>query len=228
MGLTIHYSIGFRGNAEELFSKLQTIRNQCMDLPFEEVSEIEHVRYSKEDYQFYRDIERRTFYPNNTPENMKKAQALYRARGIDRDALIEYDIYHRSKHIRPVEMMNWNVWAGQGCEDSPFNFIKKRTWWKSHSFTKTQYSEQFAKCHLLVIKVLDLFKEQGFKVVVSDEGQYWKTRDLAVLAKNLNEYTGLLKNLFKDISGQAEQMGMTLEAPITECENYMSIKNKND
>jgi hypothetical protein len=226
MGLTIHYTIGFKGNAEELLSKLQLIKNQCMDLLFEEVSNIEHLRYSKEDYLFYQDMEQKTFYPNNTPQNMEKARALYQSRGIDRDALIEYDVYHRTKRIQPIEMVNWSVWAGPGCEGSPFNFFKKRTRWQSHCFTKTQYAEQFVKCHLLVIQVLDLFKEHGFDVKVKDEGHYWETRDLEVLAKNLNDYTGLLVSTLETLSGEAKKVGIIVAAPITECQNYMTVKKK--
>ena len=226
MGLTIHYTIGFKGNAEELLSKLQIIRNQCLDLPFEEVSGTEHIKYSKADYQFYKDNEKRTFYPNNTPAKMKQAQVLYQARGINREALIEYDVYHRQKGIHSIEMMNWSVWAGEGCEGSPFNFFKKRTWWRSHCFTKTQYAEQFVKCHLLVIQVLDLFKEAGFTVKVKDEGKYWETRDLSVLAEEINDYTDLLKTALGSLSEQAVQAGMIVDAPITECQNYMTVKDE--
>ena len=221
MGLTIHYNISFKGSADQLLSKLQTIRNQCLDLPFEEVDEIEHLHYGKKEFQCYQDIEQRTRYPNNTPERMEKAQNLYKAMGIDREIMINYDVYHRQKRFSPVEAVKWGLWAGQGCEGSNFNFFKKKTWWKCHSFTKTQYAEQFVRCHLLVIKILDLFKEQGFTVQVNDEGNYWKTRDLKVLAKEINDYTTLLKTVFGNISKQAEQAGMIVEAPITECENYM-------
>ena len=231
MGLTIHYNIDFKGSAEELLSKLHSIRQECMDLPFEEVDEMEHIRYSKEDYLFYQDIERRTFYPNNTRENMEHAQNLYQARGISREALIEYDVYHRPekmKTIQPIEIVSWGLWAGKGCEGTDFNFFKKKTHWKCHSFTKTQYAEQFVKCHLLVIKVLDLFKEQGFEVKVKDEGKYWKTRDLAILGKEINDYTDLLKTVLGNITKQAEQAGMVVEAPITECQNYMNVDEKVD
>ena len=228
MGLTIHYTIGFKGNAEELNTKLSAIRQKCLDLPFEEVNEIEHIKYSKADYQLYKETEQRTFYPNNTPENMENAQKLYQARGINRDALIEYEVYHRPGRISPIEMMNWSVWAGNGCEGTDLNFFKKKTWWRASSFTKTQYAEQFVKCHLLVIQILDLFKEAGFTVKVKDEGKYWKTRDMSVLAIEINGYTDLLKTAFGSLSEQAVQAVMIVDAPITECQNYMTVKDKKE
>ena len=224
MGLTIHYQIGFKGTAEELLGKLQTIKNTCMDLPYEQVDEIQHQKYSKADYQFYKGLEQRTFYPNNTAENMQKTQALYQARGINREALIEYDVYHRTKRFSPIEIIQWNVWAGEGCEGTDFNFFKKKTWWHCHSFTKTQYAEQFVKCHLLVIKVLDLFKEQGFTVKVNDEGHYWETRDLKVLAENINDYTDMLKTVLGSITEQVLKAGFVVESNIENCENYMDVK----
>ena len=226
MGLTINYDISFKGTAEELLEKIETIRQKCLDLPFEQVTKIEHILYGEKEYKCYRDIENRLMYPNNTKDNMQKASNLYNSMGIDREVLINYDVYHKSKKFRPFSFVKWGVWAGKGCEGTDFNFFKKKTWWKCHSFTKTQYAEQFVKCHLLVIKVLDFFKEQGFVVKVDDEGHYWEKRDFDTLSKEINDYTTMIKSLFGDFSVAAKKEGMTVESPIIEAENYIIIKDK--
>jgi len=226
MGLTIHYTIGYKGTADQLLSKLNTIRSQCLDLPVEEVREIEHVHYRKEDLQFYFDTEKKTFYPNNTTKAMQAAEKAYQQKGLDREVLIDLQVFHRITKPQAVELLKWSVWAGKGCEGTAFHFVRQKKTWKCISFTKTPHAEQFVKCHLLVIQVLDLFKEQGFTVKVKDEGKYWETRDLSVLAENINDYTDLLKTLFGSISKQAKEAGMTVEAPITECQNYMKSNDK--
>jgi len=46
MGLTIHYTIEFKGTAKQLQKKLEKVRQACRDLPFEEVGEkVETVNY---------------------------------------------------------------------------------------------------------------------------------------------------------------------------------------
>ena len=77
MGLTIYYSIGFKGTAEQLLSKLKTIQNQCLDMPFEEVDEIGHLHYGKKEFQCYQDIEHRTQYPNNTIKNLVSVHPVF-------------------------------------------------------------------------------------------------------------------------------------------------------
>ena len=72
--------------------------------------------------------------------------------------------------------------------------------WRWGSFCKTQYAsnpecggvENFLRCHLLVVRMLDHAKELGILADVSDEGDYWSKRDLPALAKEVGEWNEMI------------------------------------
>ena len=184
MGLTIHYKIRFKGNEIELLKKLNHIQHQCINMGFEEVAEIQYIKYSKEDYEFYSDMERRISYPNNSRKNIERVTKILKQRGIDRDAMLDFELFNRSTKIKEVEMIKFYIWAGKGCESTTLNFFKKGGKWHCRGFTKTEYAADFIKCHSMIIETLDLFKNEGFELEVEDEADYYKTRDYKQLEKH--------------------------------------------
>jgi hypothetical protein len=87
--------------------------------------------------------------------------------------------------------------------------VKADKYWDS--FCKTHYAddpeyggiENFLRCHLNVVALLDKLMEIGFNVEVRDEGEYWETRDVERLLGNLKEcseaiaaFVGVLKDLW--------------------------------
>ena len=119
-------------------------------------------------------------------------------------------------------MISLYLWPGEGCESSELNFQKRKRKSVCSSFCKTQYAEQFVKCHLLVVQLLDMLKAEGFEVDVSDEGHYWQTRDLKVLAKNINDYTSLISSVFAKI---VADVGLNSEDQMTEPEKkYLALR----
>jgi len=226
MGITINYDLKFDGNAKDLCKKLEVVKQKCLDLPFEEVRDIIHIKYSQDDINFYNQLQDETFYPNNTDENLKKRDKKLKERGIDISTMINLTLSHK-QNSKGYEFVELYVWAGEGCEATSFVFVKNKDCWECDGFTKTQYATEFVKCHLLVIKVLDLLKEEGFNVEVRDEGEYWETRDFKELAKSINEYTNLLKMISGKIEKAIEGTDFSFEANVAKCENYMKI-NKPD
>jgi hypothetical protein len=62
--------------------------------------------------------------------------------------------------------------------------------------------------------MLDIAKELGFAVKVDDEGDFYKTRDLAVLAKNLGDYNTLVASvggMLKAAGWEADQVVCALD-----------------
>ncbi len=221
MGLTIHYEVSIP-TTENIVEKLEKVRQKCLDLPFEEVNEVKDIEVKKETIQLFRDLQKQYSYPHNSSENLEKRDKMMEERGVDTWTVIMID---RQKHPKNHHLAQLSLWAGKGCEGTEFSFTKKRKYWKCSGFTKTQYAEQFVKCHLLVIKALDLLKEQGFTVKVSDEGHYWETRDLKVLAKNINDYTALIKSIFGTIKDKVDgQSNVEIVSSIEGCENYMNVE----
>ena len=227
MGLTIHYKIKTKKKTENLLKCLENVRQECLDLAFEEVDKIEHTLYKPSDIAFFHMLQKKYSYPNNTTENLAKRDKAIKDRGLDLWTLIGISC---GKPIQGnVEVITWGVWAGRGCEGTAITFTResgKNKPFVCDSFTKTQYATQFVKCHLLVVKLFDLLKEQGFAVEVKDEGNYWETRDLEVLAKEINDYTILIKSVLGTVQEIAKNNGLSVETPITECENYVKINKK--
>lgn len=88
------------------------------------------------------------------------------------------------------------------------------------SFVKTQYANDpslggwvnFIKAHLSVLAILEHMQGQGFNVEVSDEGHFWHTRDLAVLAKHIGDYDVLVAGMAGALKDAAEAQGMIAES----------------
>src|SRR5208283_4259765 len=95
--------------------------------------------------------------------------------------------------------------------------------WVWMGFCKTQYAshkgdggsiENFLRCHLSIIAILDYAKQIGFEVKVNDEGGFWEKRDVQALCKQLveyNEFIAAFGGLLKDATAGE---GAKIEGPI--------------
>jgi hypothetical protein len=52
----------------------------------------------------------------------------------------------------------------------------------------------------------------GFTVDVSDEGDFWQTRDLAILAKNIGQYDAMIAGLAGVLKDAAEANGVGFDS----------------
>jgi len=233
MGLTIHYTIEFTGTAKQLQMKLEKIKQACRDLPFEEVGErVEVVKVTKEHIKVWEWLQAMLSYPNNLQDNLSMRDLIMEKIGVPTDKMLDVGEWREKGNsfwrvLKPTTMVSLYLYPGQGCDSSELNFQRLRGKFICRSFCKTQYAEEFVKCHLLVIQVLDMLKaEEGFEVEVCDEGKYWETRDMKVLADNINESTALLSGLIGGIKAAAEEQGMVVDAPIENCKNLMRVDEK--
>ena len=225
MGLTIDYIVEFAGSARQLETKLQGIRQKCMDLPFENVGDtIDNVKITKNHIKIYNWLQNQTRYPNNSRDNLGMRDLILKMLGLDTWTLISAKLLHPDRDtLRPTQYISLALWPGDGCEACDLGFFKSNKVWRCRAFCKTQYATHFVQCHLLVIKMLDLLKESGFTVEVHDEGHFWDTRNLKTLADNINDYTALIKNIFGELKTSCDKNGFTLQAPIATSENYLKV-----
>jgi hypothetical protein len=145
---------------------------------------------------------------------------------------------------RPVRGWLVDVLPGEGCETATFGLCQYRRrvlWrgryvptgfrggWKFQSFCKTQYAgergwEQFLKCHLQVISLLDFVRSLGVRVKVNDEGGYWERRSVEELRKQLGDYDRLVAamgGMFKDAAE-----GWSVESPIFSYKNFERLEHE--
>ncbi len=221
MGLTILYKIIFEGSKKELIKSLEAFRNFCLDLPFAEVGKVISTEATQEHIDAFIEMQRRRKaggsgeYKPNVPQQPFE----------EIEAIIDYIIKKPCpvNKIKPSPIVFLRLWAGEGCELTTFPFNHKNKVWSCQGFTKTQYAVEFVKCHLLVIRALEYLKENSFDVEVFDEGKYWETKDLKVLAEQINKYTSLLTSFSDQLKEFSQKTGMPYKAEIDKCKNIMKI-----
>ena len=233
MGLTIHYTVEFQGTARQLQTKLEQIKSACLDLPFEEAGEIKCVKITRNHIEIFKWLQAMLSHPNNGRDNLKMRDLIMDMLGVQTWQMMELGIWHHEgnrsrQEYKPTEIVSLALWPGEGCESCDLNFYKRGKVFVCHGFCKTQYATRFVDCHLLVIKLLDMLQETGFKLDVRDEGNYWETRDLSVLGKDINDYTVLLGGVFdslKQVCSKSEQ-NLSVESPIEHCKNLVVVRKK--
>ena len=199
MGLTIHYDLEFSGTDTEVQNKLKEIKFCAEQLPFAEINGPAVLDYEKWTIE---------------KKHAKKGYNDWRDW-----ASIQGMNYEKGDANGPKAYC-LNLFPGEGCEDMNIGLRqhKNSNLWTWDSFCKTQYAEEFVKCHLLVIRMLDECKRLGILKDVRDDGEYWETRDVRVLGGNINESTEMLQ----DISKKLSKTGFRIKAPITERANKMT------
>jgi hypothetical protein len=228
MGLTIHYDLKTSHSKPQDVRKLvEAIRQHALDLPFKEVGEVQ--QFDGQDTGWDR---------KDDPDRWLKIQSAGHVSN------------NRSHYTIPAtNIVALSTWPGEGCEPANFGFCKypayfktdkgrkatKLNGWRWHSFCKTQYAsdpkcgggENFLRCHLSVIKLLDFIKQTGLVgVEVSDESDYWTHRDVKKLAQEVGEWNEMIAGLASELRTEAEAHGKSIEAPITGFPNFEHLEAK--
>jgi hypothetical protein len=208
MGLTIHYALQSDTRSVPKARKLiEQLRQRALDLPFQSVGDL--VELGETDCDF-------TACEQDDPNRWLLIQA---------GRYVEHDNIHYT--VTPKHVIAFSAWPGDGCEEANCGLClypgtietregkRIRTGlkgWSWNSFCKTQYAsnrdcggvENFLKCHLVVIRLLDCAKEIGLLGEVSDEGEYWETRDVKALASEVGEWNTMIAGFageLKDLLG---------------------------
>jgi hypothetical protein len=214
MGLTIHYSLQANTTSPKQARQLvEQLRQKALDLPFKEVSEV--IDLGREEID---KLDR---------ENPHRWLLIQSEGHVSHG-----DVHYR---VKPLRVIAFSAWPGEGSEEANFGLAifpksievedrsrwphrKKRIRtglgdWSWSSFCKTQYAsnpecggvENFLRCHLAVVRLLDHAKDLGILKEVSDEGDYFEKRDIKALAQEVGEWnsmiagwSGRLKDAFGD------------------------------
>jgi hypothetical protein len=131
--------------------------------------------------------------------------------------------------VRPERGAAFRVDPGRGSESATFGLARypakvraeRRmvstgiSGWSWQAFCKTQYAsdprhgglENFLRCHLGVVALLDAAATLGLSPQVTDEGGYWEKRDRQALAQELgqwNECIAAFGGALKDAHGDVQ------------------------
>ena len=213
MGLTIHYDL--RANARSRNKARQLVddlRSKALDLPFQEVDEV--VEFIGEEANF-----------RTVDQDDPHRWLLIQSRR-------HINVGNRYFTVSPTWLIAFSAYPGNGCEDANFGLAKypatiqveiDRTpttirtglsGWSWSSCCKTEYAsnpdcgglENFLRCHLAVVKLLDYSKELNLLKEVSDEGDYFTKRDLKSLADEVGRWNTLIAGFagrMKDAFGES-------------------------
>jgi hypothetical protein len=196
MGLTVHYYLGLQTRSHHVARRsIEQLRQRALDLPLKEVGEV--VEFSGTACE-----------PNNHDKDDSHRWLLIQAGATLKNQ-------DRWFHVAPTKVIAFSTWPGDGCEQANFGLatypstieikpgrsVRTRLGgWRWTSFCKTQYAsdpklggvENFLRCHLAVIKLLDHAKELGLLREVTDEGDFWKKRDLPALVQEVGEWNSMI------------------------------------
>jgi hypothetical protein len=206
MGLTIHYELKLPAwPAGHIKKQVELLRQKCLDLPFEKVFETKEFKGKACDYEQY-----------------------------PRESDLRWFLVMASHGQKvPTHVIGFDALVGQGCESLDLAFTKEvGKSWTASGFCKTQYASNpdcggvanFLKCHMLVIKVMDIAKELGFTVEVSDEGNYWEARDVKKLAEEVGEWNTMIAGLAGALTDAFGKKGDRVESEITKYPNYEHLE----
>ncbi len=224
MGLTIHYKLKTKGTEAQARKIIEQLHQAAQDLPFKEVHDI--VDLKGDACKFDR--------------NDKESPLRWLL--IQADATLKLD-EHSWIGVPPTRIIAFETWPGEGCEAANFGLCQypatvehngkqirtKMDGWRWASFVKTQYAsdpacggiENFLRCHLLVVALLDKAKELGCLDEVYDEGKFWESRDVKALVPEIASWNSMIAAFagqLKDVVGEG------IEAPITEFSNFEQLE----
>ena len=224
MGLTIHYQ--FKHDAHDIPARpiLEQLRQTALDLPFAEVGELVEINGDQCDYQ------------------KRELGDPLRWLLIQAGGSVYLD-QHSPIRVPATHLIAFSTWPGEGCEEANFGLCRypattmhqgKRiqtglSGWRWRSFCKTQYAsdpscggvENFLRCHLLVVAMLDKAKELGVLERVSDEGNFWEKRDVKALAEEVGSWNGMIAAFAGKLK---DALGDGVQSPITEFENFEQLE----
>jgi len=250
MGLTVHYRFEFKGRKTELVNKLRWLKECFDDLPVKLVGDVVEIkraslekgygkyggeRFARNALGFMMML---GHFERSGPEKAMNDIIEHIKGWANVGALFSREKRRLHSLRRRVEKA-WQrrqdrvvgsgngLWLmvdpGAGCEHFAVALgrLGNGKVWRGLRFTKTQYAEHFVDAHLTVITMLDLCKEAGILKSVNDEGHYWETRNIDVLAKNINASTEMIRMMSAAFDKIARTKGWQTSSAIDRSANYV-------
>ncbi len=224
MGLTVHYQLRVETASSRAAKQIvNQLRERALMLPFDLVGPLEIVET----------------VPGSSPWD-DDAPPLWL------DSIEDLCRGEDSYDIPPLHGFAFTVIPGPGCESASFGLAEypktivldngRRartglTGWSWRSFCKTQYAsnprhggfENFRRCHVSLVELLDAAAEIGLHTRITDESRYATHRNLDQLRQEIGEWNEFIAG---GIGRLKDALGGEADAPITEYPNYEHLEAK--
>jgi hypothetical protein len=231
MGLTIHYQLKAKGSETKARKLIAALHQQAHDLPFKEVGDIVDLAGDECDY-------------NQRAKDDPLRWLLIQAQGSVSLSHLPGESEYSSRRVSPTRMIAFTAWPGEGCEESNLGLCQypaelvdprhgklktKLSGWRYSAFCKSQYAsdprcggvENFLRCHLTVIAMLDKAKELGCLDDVGDESHFYENRNVEALVKE----TGSWNQMIAAFGGKLKDvLGGGIEMPIADYPNFEQLE----
>lgn len=230
MGLTIHYSLHSASqSADEPRRLVERLRQRALNLSFKRVGEMLDLTGEACDFE-------------QRPREDRHRWLLIQAK-----QLVAVD--HYPYHVAPSRLIAFSTSPGDGSEPANFGLCQYPSTvaghpnhgvkevktglpsgWFWRSFCKTQYAsnpttgdvENFLRCHLSVIRLLDYARELGIIHEVVDEGGYWENRDIQALVKEVGEWNAMIAGFVGEMKDWVG--GPDVQSEITKFPNFEHLE----
>ena len=196
MGLTLHFSLALPATTprEHVTARLHQLHSAATRLPLERVGPLTVTS------------------PNSLgadPQNRDPLSGMFKlwawlqldpaTTGVDEDALPDAVGFAVLLGAQAEAAVFGLAWVPPVDEEWHLRTDEPSTW-RWHCSCKTQYAanegeEHFVTCHTTLVALLDEAVRLGFTVDVTDEGEYWESRDLDRLRSHVRTMNGLLAQL---------------------------------
>ncbi|MGE5608784.1 MAG: hypothetical protein ACM359_06000 [Bacillota bacterium] len=148
----------------------------------------------------------------------------------------------------PQHLIAFSIDPGDGCEQANIGLCRYPktvgidgqeistglNGWCWSSFCKTQYAsnpacggiDNFLRCHLGLVQLLDHADELGILGEVKDESGYWEQRDKAALVNEINRWNNMVAGAYGALKHaiQDGNEGAALEAEIAKYPNFEHLE----
>ena len=218
MGLTLHFEFRLPGthSPERVEEKLGKLREFALTTRADFVTPI-------------------LFIAAERPTTPQHDNGIELARLFDVWVEVMSDVSHDGSHTAfqydPDSTLGFAVNPGEGCEPALFGFVRRHDpskgldeWFWQNScktqFASAESEEHFVACHTRLVTILDHAIALGIDVTVFDEGEYWDSRDVSVLLKELRK----MNHIVAMVAGKISDAGHDVKSPIFEYRNFERLE----
>lgn len=236
MGLSIHWTLASRARSPaEARRMVEHLRQRALQLPFSKVSEILEFGncpgQKDPSYWLWRQAHQtieRTIQGTKVPLRIPPTHLI--AFVTDPGPGCEpanFGLCSYPSHFEFEEPEQYFV--GQGLIRPRRRLETNLPGWQWSSSCKTQYAsnpkyggpENFLRCHLAIIQLLDFAQELRLLQQICDEANYWDRRDVQSLAQTVGDWNERIAALVGQL---LDQPGAEVEAPITEFPDFEHLE----
>ena len=144
---------------------------------------------------------------------------------------IVQNLLNNTAETKCCYLIGFNILPGQGSSGAAFGLathLGESKNWLWHASCKTQYAsnpeyggtENFVKCHLSVLRMVEYAQELGILKEVVDPSGYWEQRNLEALVETVAEQNVLTAAIMGSIKDAFSTQGYRTIAPILDWANF--------